>query len=46
MQNVTEEITGTHATMRQTAEGVECMFLTISITSAALLDDLVTRKIN
>jgi hypothetical protein len=46
MQNVIEEITETHATMRQTVKGVECMFLTISITSAALLDDLVTRKIN
>jgi len=46
MQNVIEEITETHATMRQTVKGIECMFLTISITSAALLDDLVTRKIN
>jgi hypothetical protein len=36
----------THTTMRQTVEGVECMFLTISITSAALLDDPVTRKIS
>jgi hypothetical protein len=41
MQNVIEEITGTHATMRQRV-GVECMFLTISIISAVLLDDLVT----
>jgi len=45
MPNAIEEVTEKHATMRQTAEGVECMFLTISIT-AALLDDLVTRKIN
>ena len=46
MQNATEEIKETHATMRQTVEGVECMFLTISITAAALLDDPVTIKIN
>jgi len=46
MQNAIEEITNTHATMRQTVEGGECMFLTISITSAALLDDLVTTKLN
>jgi len=45
MPNAIEEITEKHATMRQTVEGVECMFLTISIT-AALLDDLLTRKIN
>jgi hypothetical protein len=46
MQNATEEIKETYATMRQTVEGVECMFLTISITSAALLDDPFTRKKN
>lgn len=46
MQNATEEIKETHTTMRQTVEGVECMFLTISITSAPLLDDPVTRKIS
>jgi hypothetical protein len=45
-QNAIEEITETHATMRQTVEGVEYMFLTISFTCAAILDDLVTRKIS
>ena len=46
-QNAIEEMTVTHATMRQTIEGVGCMiFLTISVTNPALLNDLVTWKIN